>query len=128
EPGAARACPERSRMGGTSNSRERSEENAQTRYCRAFLGNASTASDTDALLDVELAHFLLGADDFHLVPQLVGESDFLRNAIHQNNGRRKIGSVHLDVFQPDNAIDERLQNLDVFYPIQLQRLGDFAEN
>src|SRR2546423_1976639 len=80
------------------------------------------------LLDVELAHVLLGADDFHLVPQLVGEPDFLRNAIHQNNGRRKIGSVHFDIFQPDNPIDERLQNLDVFYAIQLQGLGDFAEN
>ena len=68
------------------------------------------------------------ADDLHLVPQLVGQPDFLRNAVDQNNGRRKIGSVHLDVFQPDNPINERLQNLDVFHAIQLQRFGNFAEN
>ena len=80
------------------------------------------------LFNVELAHFLLGADDFDLVPKLVREPDFLGKAIDQNNGRRKIGSVHLDIFQPDDPIDERLQNLDVFHPIQLKAFGDFAED
>ena len=76
----------------------------------------------------KFAHVFLGADNFHLVPEFVCEPDFLGNAIQQNNGRRKIGSVHLDIFQPDYPIDERLQNLDVFHPIQLKAFGDFAED
>jgi NDP-sugar pyrophosphorylase family protein len=52
----------------------------------------------------------------------------LRKAIDQNNGRRKIGSVHLDIFQPDNPVDERLQNFDVFHSIQLQAFSGLAEN
>src|SRR5207237_6919687 len=51
-----------------------------------------------------------------------------RNPIQQNNRRRKIGSIHLDVFQADDSVDERLQYFDVFYAIQLQGLGNLAEN
>ncbi len=67
-------------------------------------------------------------NDFDLVSDFVPQSDTVRDRLDENERRRSVRSVELDVFDAAEPIDKWLLRLDVFHPIQLERIGHFAKN
>src|SRR5437762_12475234 len=80
------------------------------------------------LFDVDLANTFLLANDLDLIADLVPESHLMRNCFDNDQRRRAVRSIELDVFYAAKPVSERLLRLDVLYPIQLKRVGHFAEN
>ena len=53
---------------------------------------------------------------------LSGRPDGFWNRFEQEDWGRKIGSVELNVFHAQHAINEGLSHFDVFHPIELEGL------
>jgi hypothetical protein len=80
------------------------------------------------LFDVDLAHAFLLTDDFDLIANLVGKPDGVRDRFDENEWRRRVGGIHLDVLHAEQSIQKRLSRLDVFHTVQFQRVGHLAKN
>ena len=75
------------------------------------------------LFDIDLAHALLLADGFHLVPRQVAQSYGLRDGINQHQWTGCVGRSQLHVFNADQSANKRLASLNVLNPIKLKRVG-----
>src|SRR5713101_6096960 len=80
------------------------------------------------LLDVDFANAFLLTNRFDLISDFVSEADRMRYRFDQDERRRSMRGVELDVFNAAQAIDERLPRLDIFHAIQFERVGHFAKN
>jgi hypothetical protein len=80
------------------------------------------------LFHVDFADAFLLAHGFDLVAHFIGERDLARNRFEQDERRRSVGSGNVDVFDLEHPVKKRLSCLDVFDPVKLEGVGDFAEN
>src|SRR6266404_3621997 len=63
-----------------------------------------------------------------MVADLVCERGRARDGVDRDKGRGNVGRIYLDIFQPNKAIQKRLACFQIFYAIELQGVGHFAEN
>ena len=80
------------------------------------------------LLDVDFANAFLLTNGLDLVSNFVPESDMVRNRFDENERRRSVRSVELDVFNAAESIDKRLLRFDIFHAIQFEGVGHLAKN
>src|ERR1700736_2149474 len=78
--------------------------------------------------DVDFANAFLLTNGFDLVSNFVSQPDMMRDGFDENERRRGIRSVELDVFDAAQSIEKRLPGLNVFHAIQLEGVDQFAKN
>ena len=78
-------------------------------------------------LDIDLAYALLLSNNFYLIANLITQSDFAGDCVDQHKWSRCVLGVELDVFYASQPIKERLSRLDIFDPVEFERVGGFAE-
>jgi len=70
----------------------------------------------------------LHPDVFDCVPNLIGETEFLRYCINQDKRARGVGGIDVDIFDAEDALPKRLASFQIFHAIKLEGIGYFIEN
>ena len=80
------------------------------------------------LFNVELANAFLHPNSFDGIPNFIGETDFLRHGIDEDQWSRGVGGIDVDVFNAEKALRKRLARLQIFHAIKFESIGDLIEN
>src|SRR5436190_5004819 len=86
------------------------------------------SDSASALFDIDLANAFLLPNFFDFVANHVCQAEVARDRFHNDERRRCIRCIELDVLYSAKPIKKRLASLDVFDPVKFERVSHFTQN